>query len=277
MSIRIFCCTIVVMALVPRRQRQTVPMATISEVANIVQELAPALKQAVTAGLRAGQVAGGARKSSKKGRKARAGGKKGDPSVAASNPEQNQAYIAGSLNLAGNDKLRMVQKEIVTVNNQGTAGVHGSGIVLGLGTTLAGIATLTSTLPRFAGLNAMYRQFTINSLVFSWVPNQGYTAGGTVCMGIDPLPFAGAATSISSVLHHSASKMFDVKSGATLVWKPQMANKGSAPRYTQQLSTVGEDELTFGVFQIYSSNSLPAGANIGNLVITADITFMGAT
>lgn len=263
---------------VPRRQRNTLPLETIAEIADVVvQRLAPSVKAAVSNGISAGRGAAVARKSNQNSRKAGMGGRKAKKgtSSGASNPSSNMYEIGKTVSLGTSDKLRMTQKDITSIFNQATAGVSALGITMGLGTTIAGIGTLAGNLvPRFATMAPLYRQFVLNSITFTWVPNQGYTTGGTVCMGVDPAPFAGVASSNSSVLHHTTSKMFDVKASASITWKP--TSKANVPRYTQQIGSVDEDELSFGVFQLYSTNSIAANGNIGNLVVTADITFMGA-
>lgn len=262
---------------VSRRQRNSLPLETIAEIADVVvTRLAPTVKAAVSNGISAGRGAAVARKSNQNNRKVSMGKRKAKKveSGGSSNPSMNNFELGRVVTLGGSDKLRMVQKDIISINNQATAGVCGYGTLLGIGTTIAGINTIGSVVPRFATMGPLYRQFVLNSISFTWVPNQGYTTGGTVCMGVDPSPFAGIATSNSSVLHHTSSKMFDLKASATIMWKP--AHKANVPRYTQQIGTVDEDELSFGVFQLYSTNSIAASGNIGNLVISADITFTGA-
>jgi len=268
------------MALTVRKagKGNALPLATIMEVAEEVAiKMAPSVKQAVSAGLNAGRGAAFQRRNNQKSRKANVGQKK-QPQSSQSNPNSNMMQVGKTISLAGSDKLRMVQKDIVPVNNGVGAGVANFNIVLGTGTTLtSNNATLVNLIPRFGPMATSYRQFMINSVSFTFIPNQGYTTGGTMSMGVDPSPLASVPTGLGNVLHHSCSKMFDIKSGATIMWKPSMASKGNVPRYTVPLGSLDEDELSFGIFQMYSPNSLAANVNIGNILIAADLTFLGAT
>jgi len=179
--------------------------------------------------------------------------------------------------LGNPDRLRVVQKDLVTYNNTPTAGTTISAMTLGLATTVTTqyVSTLGLFVPRLVTLGGLYRQFSINSIKFEWVPNQGYNTSGTVVMGVDPSPLAGVPSGTSSVMHHSSAKLFDIKAGASIVWKPSDESKKGV-RYTTGATGLDEDELSYGVFQLYSANGVAASANVGNLVVTADITYSGA-
>jgi len=252
-----------------------VPAVVLDQMA---QRLVPIIRDSVVTAVKSG---GGsnARRLNPTGRKAKAG-RRGQQQVAGggtSNPSQNTFSIGKSISLQNADRMHVVQRDLVSMNNSTTSGVLSVGYTLGLATSLstANVYSLGSQVPRLVTMAGLYREFVLNSVELRWIPNQGYTAAGTVSMGIDPSPQAGAPSGMSSVIHHSCSKLFDLKAEQSIQWKPRVGAK-TGYRYTTALTGTDEDGLSFGVAQIYSTNGFAAGANVGNLLITADITFIGA-
>jgi len=271
------------MALVPGGGTfpQPLPYYAASDiVGQLVRELAPSVKQAVNAGVQAGASSRSRRMGSNKGSRKmpKQGAPKQQSKNQQSNPTKNTMSLGKTVSLGNADSMRVQQKDVVTINNTTVSGVCNLVITCGLASTVAGASnylSLGTAVPRLSTLGGLYRGFKLNSISYTWIPNQGYTASGSVCMGVDPSPLSGLPSSYGSVLHHSSSKMFDVKAGTTVTWKPQIDSK-SGTRYTTATTGLDEDELSFAVFQLYSTNGIAASTNIGNLIVSADITYVGA-
>jgi len=268
------------MAMIPGRRRQAVanPAYQMAGVANqLVEALAPAVKQVVREAIRSGVGSAATRVSRKVAAAKKKGPRKTQAAQGGSSPFQNTYSLGKAVTLNNQDRMRVVQRDVAAFSNGTTAGTQAYCMWLGLASTQTGSgssASLGYFLPRLVTMAGLYREFVINSITFRWVPNQGYTSTGTVSMGVDPSPYAGIPASYGSVIHHTASKMFDIKSEASIAWKPRTDVK-LGPRYT----TAGgqdEDELSYGCFQLYSTNGNAASAAIGNVLIEADITFVGA-
>lgn len=253
----------------------------------VAQRLLPIVRDTVVTAVRTGGGASG-RRAQPQGRKARAGkrssGKTSQSQYGPSNPSQNILSVGKSISLNNADSLRVVQKDIGALFNGATAGVGVSGITLGIATTLPngspsllsqGLVSLGSVVPRLVNFAALYRQFTINSLEIRWIPSQGYTASGSVALGIDPSPLAGVPSGFNSVVHHTTSKLFDIKAEQAVVCKPTSLGK-SGSRYTTAIAGLDEDELSYGVIQLYTNNGAATYASMGNYLVSVDVTFRGA-
>lgn len=258
------------MALVTSSRRRQAPT---SDVQAVAMTLAKAVIPELVDSLRGMSLTRPTRKARQPGRKERAGKKQAQNKL--SKPSQNVSNIGKTIVLGNSDKMRVRQSDISVVANSSTAGVTNFGWALGMASTQTGTLNwIGAIVPRLGTLAGLYREFLINTIQFRWVPNQGYTTAGSVAMGIDPSPLAGIPTGLGSVIHHTSSGLFDIKAEKTITWNPRTDVK-LAPRYTTA-SGFDEDELSFGVFQFYSSNGLAASTAIGVLQVTVDITFIGA-
>lgn len=171
------------------------------------------------------------------------------------------------------DSTRMQLKDVAGVLNSSTAGVLNWTYQLGAATTLSYGTTLGTLMPRFYTMGGLYRQFIINKLVFKWVPNQPFTTGGTLALGVDSSPLAGLPGSFGAIVHHNPSLMLDIKAPGTITFIPSKKDA----RYTATSAGVDEDEVSYGQLQMYSSNTCLASSLIGLLWVELDVTFIGAT
>lgn len=171
------------------------------------------------------------------------------------------------------DSVRVNLTDICTISNGTTAGVINFAYVIGAVSTLSNLSSLGSVMPRFYTMSQLYRQFRINRLVVKFVPNQPFTSGGSVGMGVDTSAVAGFPGGFGQIVHHNPSFLCDVKSAAQLTYIPSKKD----PRYTLLASGTTEDELSYGQVQLYSSNTLPAGAPVGLLWFELDVTLIGPT
>lgn len=94
-------------------------------------------------------------------------------------------------------------------------------------------------------------------------------------MGIDLQPNVGTPGSFNAVIHHTPSALFDIKAERTITWNVASSGKKD-PRYCGSAgSQVDEDELSFGVLQIYSSNGNAGAAALGVLWMNLTVEFSG--
>lgn len=212
----------------------------------------------------------------KGGRKQKTKGQGGNQ---ASDPFTNTSKLSRGVTGGNSAIMRVTQQDVVALANQSptalTANAASYVYPLGLATTLTGTnGTLSNAIPRLGTISALYRQFRILSLTFKFIPNQGYTASGSVAMGIDLSANAGVPSSFNNVIHHNPSVLFDVKAEKTITWNSNRAMKKD-PRYCVAAGVADEDELSFGQFQLYSTNGNASGAALGILWISATLEFSG--
>lgn len=234
------------------------------------------MMQTVSSNSRAGPGTGAGRKSNPGSRRNKNKNKKGtNGSSSASGAGNAIGGLGRPIYTADNQSLKMAFNDIVTINNTGTAGVANVAIALSAGTT-TGLPTLATFLGRFSTMSSLYRQFTINRVCFEFVPVVPYTGYGQVAMGVDPACIAGLPGAFASVIRHNKSCLFDIKStGIRIVYNPTLDRKKD-PRFCQGGTGIDEDELSFGMFQLYSTgNSVLASATIGTLLVSLDVTFLG--
>lgn len=204
---------------------------------------------------------------------------KGQGGNLASDPFTNTSKLSRGVTGGNSAIMRVTQQDVVALANQSptalTANAASYVYPLGLATTLTGTnGTLSNAIPRLGTISALYRQFRILSLTFKFIPNQGYTASGSVAMGIDLSANAGVPSSFNNVIHHNPSVLFDVKAEKTITWNSNRAMKKD-PRYCVAAGVADEDELSFGQFQLYSTNGNASGAALGILWISATLEFSG--
>lgn len=172
---------------------------------------------------------------------------------------------------AGNS-VRFVLKDVVGLNNVSSTGSKFFYPLANVSNTTGG-GTLGEFIPRFNTLAGLYRQFVINKLVVRFVPNQAFTAAGSIALGIDTSPLAGAPNDYGQVVHHNPSMLIDVKSQDQIVYVPTKND----PRYTNSGVGTSEDELSYGVLQYFSTNNLGLGNAAGLMWFELDVTLMGPT
>lgn len=200
-------------------------------------------------------------------------------SKAAKQTNRNQivnASIPGGLGTT--QTLRATFKDLITITNGSTAGVSSYAWNIGFAPTSSGGAIVglfnSAAMPRVATVSTIYRQFKVNRLSAQFVPFASTATSGAVAFGVDPDPSVVLPTTIGGCLRHRSSTLNDlmVKSGIT--YGPLLDGKKD-PRYTIYQQGRTDDEMAFGVLQLYSVNSLAANATVGYMFITVDITFSG--
>jgi hypothetical protein len=169
--------------------------------------------------------------------------------------------------------VRLQLKDVFAVANGVTTGVASSAIPLAVNTNQT-LTPLGTFIPRLTTISGLYRQFYINRITFSFVPNSGDATGGSIAIAVDPEPLAGAPTTFGSVVRHRSAFFTDIKAPAMLSWTAKQDGKDKK-MVVNNLVNRDEDALSFGVLQIYSSNTVTANTNIGNIMVMLDVTFIG--
>lgn len=210
-----------------------------------------------------GRQSGGKKRQNKQRRQASGNGSDPSPKFVMSRP------ISGG----SPENVRFHFKDVTNIPNFTTAGSVGYVFPLAAVTDTTGGFTLGSVFPRFLNFSNLYRQFVIHKLIVKWVPNQAFTASGSVCFGVDTSPTVASPTGFSEVVHHNPSVLVDIKSPAQIVYYPVKKD----PRYCQNSAGMDEDQLSYGALQFYSNNSLGASAQLGLLWMEMDVTFIGPT
>lgn len=182
--------------------------------------------------------------------------------------------IGKQITVADNQSLHMTFNDVVTINT-GVAGNLAYAWALATTTTVSGIGTLATACPRMATMANLYRQFIVKQVTIEYVPAVASTDKGMVSMGYDPAPLSGIPSGYSSVVRHSVSKMFDIKTNVAATYRPSLDRKKD-PRYTSMAAGTDEDEYSFGVFQLFTiGNSVPATTNFGFLRFNVTVEFLG--
>jgi len=172
--------------------------------------------------------------------------------------------------MSNSNSLKIHVKDVFAIANTATAFVASSAIPLAVNTTTA-FTALGSFVPRFATMAQLYRQFVIDRIVVSFVPNAGDTTGGSIAVAVDSDPFTTAPTTYGQVVRHRSGFFTDIKAPASFVWSSKQDN--TSKKMVFVVAGRDEDQMSFGAIQIYSSNTVAALANIGNVMISVDATF----
>jgi hypothetical protein len=182
--------------------------------------------------------------------------------------------------LAHSPFITITGRDVITVANSSTAGITNNGYALSVnsvaanGVTLGGLFSGTF-MPRVASFSALYREFKLINVRIEFVPSVSTTQGGAVAMGFDPDPYAGLPSSYSDPTRHTISAMTDLQSKATLNYSPTVDQKIGVKYVSNAGSTRPINEVSYSTFQLYSNNSLGAGAIIGSLIVSATLRFIG--
>lgn len=198
-------------------------------------------------------------------------------------PDRNYGVSASIPGGLGTDQtLRTVFKDVITIGNVspsgGTAGVASYAWNLGVASTSSG-GTInglfsSSWMPRAATVSTIYRQLRLNRLTVQFVPYASTSNSGAVAIGVDPDPSVVAPTTVGGVLRHKSSTLCDLTMKGQITYMPMQDSKKD-PRYTLYQTGRTDDEMAFGVLQLYGQNTMASGGIIGYLAVTADITFIG--
>lgn len=211
---------------------------------------------------------GGKRKQSS-GRQSRQGSKQGANSM----PTTGQPSPV--LRSVQTQSLRTKIKDVFTVQCNAT-GAFSPSISLAIASN-TGNYLLSQVATRLSTMGSMYRNYFLHTVKITWIPYQAYTTSGSVCMGVDQAVNVGGATTVQGVYHHFPSGLADIKKQFTITWSAKNAMKND-PRYTASgaAGTTGpsEDELSWGVFQMYGSSNLTSSVAVGMLEFDMDVTFL---
>lgn len=183
------------------------------------------------------------------------------------------ASIPGGL--SGAQTMRTSTTDLIALPNP-NAGILNNGYNLGFQTSAASMNGLfgTGNMPRAAQLSGLYREFRVNTLEIWFIPFVSTTTSGCISFGVDPDPSAGIPSTLNDPARHKTSAITDLAEKCRIVYNPRQDGK-ITNRYVNGATGRTDDELNFGVLQVYSNNSLAAGAPIGYLKVTLDVTFIG--
>lgn len=145
-----------------------------------------------------------------------------------------------------------------------------------LGCTVSSSQTIGSFSQYVMGNNvaayaSMYREWKLLRLTCKYLPAVNNTAAGQVAMGIDPEVMAGTPGGFGAVVRHRCNLFDALWNDASFTWSPS-TSRDREEKFTSS-TTHSEGELSFGVLQIYSSNSLASGAAVGSLLMDVDVLF----
>jgi hypothetical protein len=263
------------MALVERRRRggAVIVPETMAVGAKIAPSLLRAFKQwydsynqmstnSSSQNTNGGKQAGNRRRQNKQRRQASGSGS--DPSLSF---PMARPVKGGSV-----DNVRFVLKDVVAVNNTLSTGSKFF-YPMGAATNTTGGAPLGQIVPRFNTMAQLYRQFVINRLVVKWAPNAAFTASGSIAIGVDTSPAAGIPSDYGQVVHHNPSMLIDIKSPGNITYVPAKKD----PRYTNLSTGASEDEVSYGVIQMFTVNNLGTGTPVGLMWFELDVTLIGPT
>lgn len=169
---------------------------------------------------------------------------------------------------------RMTFKDVFGIADT-AAGVSAYYVPLGISTTLAA-SPLGVQVPRLGTVSGCFKTFYINTIKATFVPNSGYTTGGSVCIGFDSDPLSGTPIGYGGVVRHMSNVFGDIKDQLMVTYRPGQDGKND-PKQVTAAAGRDEDALSFGVLQLYSANTQANQINIGNLFIEVDVSFIGAS
>jgi len=170
---------------------------------------------------------------------------------------------------------RAVFQEVVGISNSPTAGICNQVYCLAFNTTTSG-STLVTLLSEANTMATNYRQFILNKLTVEWVPYVSNTNGGQVAIGVDPEPLSNLPGSLQNVNRHRGSVFTDIQAlGKTSMYMSKWEQNPPKKVLAGVAGTRTEDDVSTGCLQIYSSNTLAAGALIGSIKVVGDFTFLG--
>lgn len=133
---------------------------------------------------------------------------------------------------------------------------------------LTGIPILTSNATAFASL---WRHFVIHSVTVRIIPTTAATSGGFLACGWDSSPLAVNPTVVGQITDHPEHVIVPVSQ----VGEFSVASKSLGTLRKLVSTTTVTDYESFGVLQVFGSNSAGSAANVGILEIALDVSFYG--
>lgn len=119
--------------------------------------------------------------------------------------------------------------------------------------------------------SGMYREFRISKLAVRFMPSANNTAGGQISMGVDPEVLVGVPGNHGAIIRHRFNTFDAIWNDTSFAWLPT-TTRDREEKFTTTAAH-GEEEMSFGVLQVYSQNTLSSGASIGSILLDLDVTF----